>query len=472
VLFSSPIFLFGFLPLVLLLYFAARGLSARNAVLLVASLFFYAWGEQTFVLVLLASICANYLLGGRIERGPGRRRWLAAAVAINLGLLAAFKYAAFAVETINHVTGSFGLPAFHVVSVHLPLGISFFTFQALTYVIDVYRGEVRAAPSLLHTALYVSLFPQLIAGPIVRYGLIADELVVRVTRRGDFARGVERFVVGLSKKVLVANHLAVPADAIFALPTSELTGPLAWLGALCYSLQIYFDFSGYSDMAIGLGRMFGLHFPENFAYPYVARSIREFWRRWHITLSTWFRDYLYIPLGGSRYGHLRTTRNLLAVFFLCGLWHGAAWTFVVWGLYHGAFLALERTRLGSALRRAPSILAHGYAAVVVMVGWVVFRADDLSRAAGYLQAMFGGAAGSGTIEHVGLYLTRDVAFWLLVGVVGSTPAASRWAARLQGSAEAEAVGVVFAPLGLALLFVASAAALAAGSYNPFIYFRF
>ena len=328
-LFSSTIFLFAFLPIVLTLHFVLRGVAARNTLLLAASLLFYAWGETGYVVILLASIAANWAFGLWIERSrerPGRRLALALAIGGNLLLLGAFKYANFAVDSLNSLLAGAGLGPLALAPVHLPIGISFFTFQALTYVVDVYRRDAPVQSNPFTVALYISLFPQLIAGPIVRYGHVADALRERVSTLDDVAVGARRFLVGLGKKVLVANTLAMPADRIFALPPGELQASVAWLGAVCFTLQIYFDFSGYSDMAIGLGRIFGFHFPENFLYPYTAQSIRAFWRRWHITLSVWFRDYLYIPLGGSHTGALRTHGNLLAVFLLCGLWHGASWS--------------------------------------------------------------------------------------------------------------------------------------------------
>jgi alginate O-acetyltransferase complex protein AlgI len=465
---------------VLLVYCALRNLDLRNAVLLVASLFFYAWGEQGFVLLLLTSIGLNHVFGIWIDRWrarPSVRFVVGAAVAANLMFLGAFKYANFLADNWNALFGAF-LPRIEIDPVHLPLGISFFTFQALTYVIDIYRGEAPAQRGLLRTALYISLFPQLVAGPIVRYHTIAARLAHRVVTRSGFAEGVRRFVIGLGKKVLLANGLAVPADAIFAIPDEALTFELAWAGVLCYTLQIYFDFSGYSDMAIGLGRMFGFRFPENFQYPYASRSIREFWRRWHISLSSWFRDYLYIPMGGSRVSPLRTQLNLLAVFFLCGLWHGASWNFVVWGLFHGCFLAAERSAFGRWLDRAWRPLRHAYVLLVVVVGWVFFRAETLPQALAYLGAMAGLGAGDGVLHHLGLHLSPEVVVWWIAGCAGATPLVAAAARRAwQGLARSPAplatptaaltLGVV---LGAVLL--ASAASLAAGIHNPFIYFRF
>jgi alginate O-acetyltransferase complex protein AlgI len=482
--FSSVIFMFAFLPLVLLAYFAARSINSRNMVLLAASLAFYAWGEQVLVLLLVCSIVVNHLLGRMIERARrsgGARPALVLAVGANLLLLGLFKYANFLVDNLNVGLQAIGVPGVTLEPIHLPLGISFFTFQAITYVVDIYRGEARAQGNAFHTALYISMFPQLVAGPIVRYRTIAARLTRRYVTREGFAIGLRRFIIGLGKKVLIANTLAVPADAIFALEGGDLGTPLAWLGVACYTFQIYFDFSGYSDMAIGLGRMFGFKFPENFRYPYISASIREFWTRWHISLSTWFRDYLYIPLGGGRVSPWRVQLNLVTVFVLCGLWHGASWTFLVWGLFHGVFLAAERTGFGRWLEAAGRPLGHAYCLLVVMVGWVFFRAESLPEALDYLAALSGLGPRAGPEHHLLIYLTPDVALALAVAALGATPVVprvERWTrgalARAQGRPAVlwrGAVGVTDAAL-LGLVLVVSATDLVAGSYNPFIYFRF
>jgi alginate O-acetyltransferase complex protein AlgI len=315
-------------------------------------------------------------------------------VALNIGTLVFFKYANFAVDNLNLLLAWIHLAPVHCERVRLPIGISFFTFHALSYVMDIYRGKAAAARNPRDVALYIFFFPQLIAGPILRWSAIAPQIARRVVSREGFAEGVRRFVGGLAKKMIIANVVAVPADQIFALSGAELTPALAWLGAACYTLQIYFDFSGYSDMAVGLGKMFGFQFLENFDFPYISQSIKEFWRRWHISLSTWFRDYLYFPLGGNRRGEWRTCLNLVIVFFLCGLWHGASWTFVVWGLYHGFFLVLERTRFGGWVAGMPRLLRHGYALVVVMAGWVLFRADTFGHAITFLANMAGVSSGA------------------------------------------------------------------------------
>jgi alginate O-acetyltransferase complex protein AlgI len=467
--FSSTIFLFGFLPAVLGVYFLLPGVRARNAWLLFSSLFFYAFGEAGFVAVLLASILLNWALGVCVQRaGPAwRTRVLAVAVTGNLLLLGTFKYANFLVDNLAPLADLLGLPRPHLAPIHLPIGISFFTFQALTYVVDIHRGQAPAQRNPLRVALYISLFPQLIAGPIVRYQQIASQLAIRVSQRAQVAEGVRRFVVGLGKKVLLANPLAVPADAIFALPGDALHAGIAWLGIVCFGLQIYFDFSGYSDMAIGLGRIFGFRFPENFDYPYIARSMREFWRRWHMSLSTWFRDYVYIPLGGSRGSGAQTRGNLLLVFFLCGLWHGASWNFVVWGLFHGAFLALERTRFGSWLANRPPTLQHVYLVLVVLVAWVFFRVESLPQAWAFFQALAGLGTGSPLEHPVALHADAGVRLALALGVVGSTP----WL-RALSTRRLDLPVRALRFLALQGILLACAMALAAGTHNPFIYFRF
>ncbi|MGD8338870.1 MAG: MBOAT family protein, partial [Desulfobacterales bacterium] len=379
-LFSSIIFLFQFLPLCLLLYFLA-GKRLRNLLLLIASLVFYAWGESYYVLLMLVSILVNYLCGLMIDRYRGRqaaRGFLIAAIAFNVLSISVFKYANFLVDNLNTLLSQIGAGPIELAPIHLPIGISFFTFQAMSYAVDVYRRDAPVQRNPLNIGLYIALFPQLIAGPIIRYHDIAAQLIRRRVRLDDLSYGIERFVVGLGKKVLIANQVAIIADQVFSFPYETLTPGVAWLGVLCYTLQIYFDFSGYSDMAIGIGRMFGFHFLENFNYPYISRSIREFWRRWHISLSSWFRDYLYIPLGGNHRGPLRTYLNLLIVFFLCGLWHGASWNFVIWGLLHGLFLVIERLGFEKILNRWWSPLRYLYVMLVVCTGWVFFRAENLS----------------------------------------------------------------------------------------------
>jgi alginate O-acetyltransferase complex protein AlgI len=481
-LFSSPLFLFVFLPILLGLYSIARP-RYRNLVLLIASLLFYVWGEGAYVLVMLAIIAVNYGLGRRVEMLAGRSRakiTVALAVAVNLGLLIAFKYSNFLVDQLNVMLSLVHVPKLKLAPVHLPLGISFFTFHALSYVIDIHRRKSRGGKPL-DFALYMTLFPHSIAGPIVRYGDIAGPIAHRVVTTAGFAEGIRRFIIGLAKKMLVANTVAVAADAIFALPGSGLNFSLAWLGVVCYTLQIYFDFSGYSDMAIGLAKLFGIDFLENFNYPYSARSITDFWRRWHISLSTWFRDYLYIPLGGNRCSPARNYANLVSVFFLCGLWHGASWTFAAWGLFHGAFLVLERMKAGRIIDSLWSPVRHLYTLLVVSVGWVLFRADNVAQATAFLKAMAGLGSGFGLEYHVGLYIDSQLVLALIAGAIGSAPLVPL-VVRAREAVVARATGILRAGLdagfalvdvaGHSLLLLASAMLLAAGTHNPFIYFRF
>jgi alginate O-acetyltransferase complex protein AlgI len=480
-LFTEPTFLFLFLPVLLALYFLTRvhGTYA-NWLLVLASILFYAVGGGTFTWLMLGSIAFNYLTAIAIDRARelGRpRRILAFGVAINLIVLGVFKYANFFIDNLDVVVRSFGVESLAVPTVVLPIGISFYTFHAISYLVDVYRRDAVAQKQPVHAALYLLLFPQLIAGPIIRYRDLAAQLAERWVSLDDFAAGVRRFVIGLGKKVLIANTVAEAADAIFVMPATELSPGHAWLAVTCYTLQIYFDFSGYSDMAIGLGRMFGFTFPENFRWPYIADSVQEFWRRWHISLSSWFRDYLYIPLGGSRVSGARTYVNLLIVFFLCGLWHGASWTFVVWGLYHGTFLILERLGLGQGLTRVWRPLRHAYVLIVIMIGWVFFRADTMASAFGVLAAMAGKPAVSTTPYAVGWYLTTPLVLAMVAGCVGAFPVGP-WltqaglVAEQRGHRGAVRAHSVAAVLALAVILVISVAQIAARTYNPFIYFKF
>ncbi|MEP7276706.1 MAG: MBOAT family O-acyltransferase [Betaproteobacteria bacterium] len=474
--FASPLFLFLFLPLTLAAYFAVPR-RWRNGVLLVASLAFYAWGEAPYVALVLASVAFNGWMGVRIASSDdprARRRRLALAVAGNLGALAIFKYANFAAANVNAIAPVFGIGPLAWTAIPLPLGISFFTFHAISYVVDVYKRNADAQRSMPAFALYILLFPQLIAGPIIRWRDIAAQLVARETRLADFAWGARRFILGLGKKTLIANTLGRTADAIFALPGNELGAPLAWLGLVCYTLQIYFDFSGYSDMAIGLMRMFGFRILENFNYPYIARSIREFWRRWHISLSNWFRDYLYVPLGGNRRGSWRAYRNLVVVFLLCGLWHGASWPFVLWGAWHGMFLVVERAGWDRVIARSAPF-AHLYALLAVMGGWVLFRCETLAQALDYYGALLGLGAASPSLHPLAQHLDALVVATLAVGVAFATPLARRigeWRDRVAAAGPAGTIVLTADCAWLAAVFVASAAMLAAGTYNPFIYFRF
>ncbi len=495
-LFTEPSFLFLFLPILLGAYFAVRPSHVRNLLLVVASVVFYAKGGGAFTFLILGSIVFNYKMAIAVDRRhgtPAGRVLLAITVGTNLVVLAILKYADFIVENLNAVTATFGAHEMPLPKVLLPIGISFFTFHAISYVVDVHRRDAVAQKSPVEAALYLLLFPQLIAGPIIRYREIAAQLTARRVTSEHFAAGATRFVVGLAKKVLIANVVASTADAIFKMPVAELTPAHAWLGVICYTLQIYFDFSGYSDMAIGLGALFGFTFPENFNYPYIASSVQDFWRRWHMSLSRWFRDYVYVPLGGNRVSPSRTYVNLVTVFFLCGLWHGASWTFVVWGLYHGAFLVAERIVSRGEGRRArgeerrardvgsavdaprPSLLAprniaaHVYTLAAVMIGWVFFRADSFGQAIGMLKAMAGVAGGAPTVFDARWYLTPETILAIGLGCVGSTPLAARLARTLDPRTR---VAWVARAAMVTALFVCSLLFIAASSYNPFIYFKF
>jgi alginate O-acetyltransferase complex protein AlgI len=486
--FSSPIFLFLFLPTVLTLFFLL-GRSSRKIVLIAASLLFYAWGGN-FLYPITLSIIINYLLAllidrvrkGSSERPGGVKLVLLFAVLFNVGLLVFFKYTPFLAENLNALSRRLGLSTlFTVQATLLPLGLSFYTFRAISYLVDVYRRKIPSARNLLDFALYLSFFPLLLAGPIVRYGEMPVLMLRQKWAAEKTAVGIKRFIFGLGKKCLVANTLAGTVDWIFSIPPGKMTCAVAWVGILAYTIQIYFDFSGYSDMAIGLGKMFGYDFPENFNYPYIARSIRDFWRRWHITLSTWFRDYLYIPLGGNRLPPFRVYANLILVFFICGLWHGAAWKFIIWGLWHGLFLALERTGFGRLMDSLWRPCRHLYVLLVVILGWVLFRSETLTYALYYLQALAGfSKAGSASIP-IGMILTPKVKLALLSGMLFSAPVypallqlIKRWIGGW-GSKETP-FGTPINSLGSliiqAAVFLASVMTLAGTTYFPFIYFNF
>lgn len=483
-LFSSPVFLFGFLPLVLALYFVSPK-ALRNVLLLAASLLFYAWGEPALVALMLISTAVNYGFGlwvAATDDRPASKSVLAFAVTLNLLFLIYFKYAGFLVDSLNSLLRLLGTHTLDRPEVVLPIGISFYTFQALSYVVDVYRGEAKAERNPINVGLYIALFPQLIAGPIVRYTDVAAEIKDRRIDRDKFAYGIQRFIVGLGKKMLIANSAASVADTIFDIPPSQLSFAVAWLGLVCYSVQIYFDFSGYSDMAIGLGHMFGFKFLENFNYPYISQSITEFWRRWHISLSTWYRDYLYIPLGGNRCAAWRVSLNLMIVFILCGLWHGASWNFAAWGIYHGAFLMLERQGLGRWIASLWKPLRHLYTLLAVMGGWVLFRTLTMSHGIAFYQSLLGLGAAANSEYPLAMYLDQGLILVLLAAILGSTPWIPWLSHRMPAlsvshptafpSLSAYITGSALRVGCLMLVFLASASALSAGTHNPFIYFRF
>jgi alginate O-acetyltransferase complex protein AlgI len=487
--FSSPIFLFLFLPVVLTIYFLIRK-DLRNFYLLLISVAFYTWGEKQFILVMIASAVFNYIFAliiGILQKTQSGKPVktkvvLLLAIVFNVGLLGFWKYTHFLVVNLNAFLHAMGLGyAITVSAIHTPIGISFFTFRALSYIIDVYDYRVVYSKSLLDVILYLSFFPLSMAGPIVRYGEMAAQLVKQHVTVETFSTGITRFIIGMGKKCLIANTLASVVDPIFTLSPGKITFEVAWLGIICYTLQIYFDFSGYSDMAIGLGRMFGFEFLENFNYPYISQSVREFWRRWHISLSTWFRDYLFIPLGGSRTGHSRVNINLMTVFFCCGLWHGASWNFVLWGLWYGLFLVLERHRFGNLVNSLWRPLRHLYVLLVVILGWVLFRSETLSYALAYFQAMAGLAKGSRMEYPLLIFLNRKVAMTLCAGVLFSGPVPS-FVEKLRATALTrydtppfkllnKGISISYL-IALAFIFLSSAMSLASGTHNPFIYFRF
>ena len=465
-LFSSMEFLFLFFPITLgVCYLLPRG--ARNYWLLLASLFFYAWGEPRFVIIMIASIVLNYFAARGIERHApktrARRALLIAGVTADLGLLFVFKYLNFVISTLHAVAPSTGA-YIHQTYIALPIGISFFTFQMLSYIIDVYRG-IPAQRNIAYLGLYISFFPQLIAGPIVRYQTVADKLEHRDCTADLFADGVKRFACGIGKKVLLANNIGLlwEAASVQAAPT-VLT---AWLGVIAYGFQIYFDFSGYSDMAIGLGRMLGFRFLENFNYPFLADSITDFWRRWHISMGTWFRDYVYIPLGGNKGGLAKQLRNIAIVWLLTGFWHGASWNFVLWGVYFGVLLVLEKLFLLRWLKKLPNPLRHIYALVLVTISWTLFAFTEISKGAAWCKAMLSGML----FDSSSLYLLLTYGPMLAICALAATPLGKRFYEKIGTRLGQRALTVVDCG-GLACVLVMAAAYLVSGSYNPFLYFRF
>ena len=480
-LFSSLIFLVVFLPCVLFIYYAVlrRHRHLQNCFLLIASLGFYAWGEPWFVLVMFLSICCNYGFGLLVDRFRQDRKKAKAVISLslvfNLGIIFIFKYLMFTLENLNALLHS----DFTVPEIALPIGISFFTFQAISYVIDVYREKGQVQRNLLNVGLYISFFPQLIAGPIIRYEVVSDQIMNRRETWDDFAIGVSRFLVGLAKKGLLANAFAVVADKAFAVATTDYCSvSFAWMGAIAYTLQIYYDFSGYSDMAIGLGRMFGFHFPENFNYPYISKSCSEFWRRWHISLGSWFRDYVYISLGGSRVASKgRLVFNLLVVWFLTGLWHGANWTFICWGLMYFILISIEKLtgwekRLSQINDKRVNAIAHVYTMLMVILGWVFFRAETIGDALTYISIMFGNSDVA-FFDKFFIGFLRENAVYFFFGLLFCAPVAKkiRAAAQARTKESNPLVCTLYALLLIGGLLV-TMAYLIKGAYNPFIYFNF
>jgi alginate O-acetyltransferase complex protein AlgI len=474
--FSSAIFLFFFLPLVIIGYHLLRE-SFRIYFLMLASLFFYAWGGPKYILVILLSIAVNYLFGILLhlcaeKRAYIRKTLLFLALACNLGILFYYKYLNFAIDNVNRLFGT----GFVERNIILPIGISFFTFQGMSYIIDLYRQKIKVQKNPALVAFYIAFFPQLIAGPIIRYADIEGQLYKRAESAEKFVSGVKRFIIGLAKKVLIANSLGYTADLIFSIPAAENTAATAWVGVICYFFQIFFDFSGYSDMAIGLGKMFGFDFRENFNYPYISRSITEFWRRWHISLSSWFRDYVYIPLGGNRTGNVYL--HLLIVFVVTGFWHGASFNFLVWGLWHGLFLIIERiikhkyalsAELPIAVHRFIDALRWALTIFVVIIGWVFFRAEGLREALTYLGIMFGVGSPENVGFTVGYYLNVKMLIVLVFAVAASAPISK---AKLFTTIKDHFAWRFATAIMTLLLFYVSIVFVISSSYNPFIYFRF
>lgn len=474
--FSSILFLFRFLPIVILLYFILPR-KFRNLVLLISSLIFYAWGEPRYVVLMMATILVDYITGimleGYINRGKAREAkiTLIIAVILNLSGLCFFKYIGFITDNINNIPGV----DLTVLKIALPIGISFYTFQSMSYIVDVYWGVCKAQHNIISFGTYVTLFPQLIAGPIVQYKTIAEQLDHRRENTSQFSEGIMRFMSGLGKKVLFANNIGVLWDRISVIPIEQLPALTAWLGTLAFAFQIYFDFSGYSDMAIGLGKMFGFTFLENFNYPYLSKSITEFWRRWHISLGTWFREYLYIPLGGNRCSRAKQIRNIAIVWLLTGLWHGASWNFVAWGGYFGILLLMEKLFLGKWLVKLPGFLQHIYTLMIVLISWVLFAFEDMGQAFAYIGAMFGG--GAGFVNETTLYFLTSNLLLLFLLMLGATSYPKRWVGKImahasQGNTLLQCSYLAMVNMYLIVVFLLSIAYLVDSTYNPFLYFRF
>ena len=469
--FSSLVFLFAFLPIVLIFYYLSNN-KLKNIVLLLASLFFYAWGEPKYVFLMLGSIGFNYIFGLKVasDKVKKKKLWLIIAVISNISLLGIFKYSNFFIDNINSVFNiNLNIP-----TIALPLGISFFTFQTMSYVIDVYRHDGKVQKNIFDLALYISLFPQLVAGPIVRYETVDNQISNRKHSMDKFADGVNRFIIGLGKKVIYSNQLGLIADGVFAAQISELSTLEAWLGIICYTLQIYFDFSGYSDMAIGLGKMFGFDFLENFNYPYISQSVSEFWRRWHISLGSWFRDYVYIPLGGNRVSPIKQYRNLFIVWSLTGIWHGANWTFMAWGLYYGILIAFEKAFLDKLLKKLPQIFRHIYLVLIVMIGWVFFRAANITQAIDFIKVL-GGVGANSLYNNSFISYINESGFIVILAIIFSTPILPKIKSMLtlkhKKLVENKFIYVAHSTCLMSIMFII-VVILVNSTYNPFLYFRF
>lgn len=464
--FSSSIFIFVFLPLVLFLYYIS-GKKLKNYVLLLASLFFYSWGGVSYLKILIVSIIINYIFGILIDDVRSniklRKIFLRLGIILNLALLFYYKYYDFTIENINEIFNT----NYSIKNIVLPIGISFFTLQGMSYIIDIYRNDGKVNKNPFSVALYISLFPQLVAGPIIKYKTIDDQIRNRKESLEFFSYGINRFVIGLAKKVIIADILAGMADNIFNLYYSGIDMPTAWIGAICYTFQIYYDFSGYSDMAIGLGYMFGFEFMENFNYPYISKSITEFWRRWHISLSTWFKEYLYIPLGGNRRGNIYF--NLFVVFLVTGIWHGAAWTFILWGLWHGFFILIERAiRNKEWYINVPRTIKYIVTMLIVILGWVLFRADNLEQAIGFIKTMFGFSKAIDITFEYSYFINKKLVFWIVISILGAVPFANNNLKKYKKSKNFEVLSTII----ISLLFIISIIFVVNSTYSPFIYFQF
>jgi len=464
--FSSIVFLYIFLPIMLLLYFIVPS-KFKNAIMILASLVFFAWGEIRYILIMLLLAVMDFFCGKKITKYYDNKKkrllYLLIDVIVNLLILFFFKYADFIISNINTVTG-LNIP---LLNIPLPIGVSFNTFQSLSYIIDVYRGTVKCEKSFYNYLTYTTLFPQIIAGPIVRYETVDEELETKNISMNNFSMGMKKFIIGLSKKVLIANNVGALWHVIEMGNYSELSVLFAWTGIIAFALQIYFDFSGYSDMAIGLAKIFGMEFDENFNYPYISRSITEFWRRWHITLSSWFKDYIYIPLGGNRKGFAKQIRNILIVWFLTGAWHGASWNFILWGVYFGVILILEKLFILKLLEKLPKIIRHLYSIVLILVGWAIFAFEDLSKVINYIKAMF---TNNIIYNSEALYYFNNYIFIIVIGIICSIPLWKKLKEKID-SKNSKTLEFV-TTLGYVAILILSTASLVTDSFNPFLYFRF
>lgn len=466
--FSSVVFLYIFLPIMLLVYFIVPK-KFKNAVMIIASLIFFAWGEIRYIFIMLILAVMDYFCGKKIDKyfdnKKKKRLYLGIDVGVNLLILFFFKYADFIISNINLITG-FNIP---LLNIPLPIGVSFNTFQSLSYIIDVYRGTVKCEKSFYNYLTYTTLFPQIIAGPIVRYETVDEELVDKKISMNNFTKGMKRFILGLGKKVLIANNVGKLWSIIESGSYITLSPALAWLGLVAFALQIYFDFSGYSDMAIGLANIFGMNFDENFNYPYISKSITEFWRRWHITLSSWFKDYIYIPLGGNRKGLAKQIRNILIVWFLTGAWHGAYWNFILWGLYFGVILILEKMFLLKFLEKIPAIFRHIYTIFLVLISWLIFAFEDLGKIGEYFKALFNFNY-SYSYNSEGIYYLKNYAIIIIIGIILSTPIITKLLKKME--TKNKLLPSLITSFIYIAIFIFSTSYLVSDSFNPFLYFRF